>query len=151
MFDPEKEARIRTREAEDVVNALDSYGLGSLSKAELRSLYKEVGSILGDVAGSVGEMNLEAELVEQYIKTKDLVDDVLADSETPANQKAQVCNAVVGTLGQLVKLQEDLRREEKLKNMELAMIEALNTLPDDAKQVFFDEYERIAESKGVSK
>lgn len=149
MFDPEKEARIRTREAEDVVNALDSYGLGSLSKAELRSLYKEVGEILGESPSSVSEMNLEAELVEQYIKTKDLVDDVLADDEVPANQRAMVCNSVVTTLGQLVKLQEDLQREETLKIMESCLVEAIKTLPDEPKAEFFREYERLAVKSGL--
>lgn len=149
MFDPEKEARIRTMEAEDVANSLDSYGLGGLSKSELRALYKEVGEMLGETPASVGEMNLEAELVEQYIKTKDLVDDVLADSETPANQRAMVCNSVVSTLGQLVKLQEDLQREETLKIMESCLVEAIKTLPEDVKSEFFREYERLATKAGL--
>lgn len=98
---------------------------------------------------SLAELNIERELVEQYAKTKELMDEVLFDDETPANQKAQVANSVVTTLGQILKLQEEIQRGETLKLMEQVLIEVLKTLPQTAQEEFFAEYERLAEKAGL--
>lgn len=98
---------------------------------------------------SVSELSLEAELVVQYSKTRQLMDDTLNDSETPANQKAQVANSVVSALAQLIKLQEDLRKQEILKIMEGVLIEVLQTLPTEVRDKFFAEYERRAAQAGL--
>ncbi len=98
---------------------------------------------------SLAELNIERELVEQYAKTKELMDEVLFDDETPANQKAQVANSVVTTLGQILKLQEEIQRGETLKLMEQVLIEVLKTLPQTSQDEFFAEYERLAEKAGL--
>ena len=98
---------------------------------------------------SVSELSLEAELVVQYSKTRQLMDDTLNDSETPANQKAQVANSVVSALAQLIKLQEDLKKQETLKIMEGVLIEVLQTLPTEVRDKFFTEYERRAAQAGL--
>lgn len=98
---------------------------------------------------SVSELSLEAELVVQYSKTRQLMDDTLNDSETPANQKAQVANSVVSALAQLIKLQEDLKKQETLKIMEGVLIEVLQTLPTEVRDKFFAEYERRAAQAGL--
>lgn len=97
----------------------------------------------------VESMNLEIELVNQYNTVKDLQDETLADDDVPANQKAQVANSVASTLAQLIKLQEDLRREETLKIMEATLIECIKTLPEETKTAFFAEYERLARKAGL--
>ena len=87
----------------------------------------------------------------QYRKTKDLMDSVLHDDETPANQRAQVANSVVTTLGQLVKLQEDLKREETLKLMETVLLDTIGVMGDDVKNTFLREYKSRAAIAGISK
>lgn len=98
---------------------------------------------------SLAELNIERELVEQYAKTKELMDEVMFDEMTPANQKAQVANSVVTALGQILKLQEEIQRGETLKLMEQVLIEVLKTLPQTAQEEFFAEYERLAEKAGL--
>lgn len=98
---------------------------------------------------SISELSLEAELVGQYAKIKELMDEVLLDDDTPANQKAQVANSVVAALGQLIKLQEDLKKQETLKLMESCLIEVIVTLPQETKDAFFAEYERMAKKAGL--
>lgn len=121
--------------------------LGSLTESELRQLRSEIDAMLPKVG--LSELNLEQELVDQYYKTKDLMDEVSTDADTPANQRAQVCNAVTSSLAQLVKLQEDLRREETLKLMESCLVEAIKFLPDESKENFYEDYERLAKKAGL--
>lgn len=98
---------------------------------------------------NLNEINLEEEILLAYAKVKDLLDTTLLDEITPANQKAQVVNSLTGTLGQVIKMQIDLRREEKFKLMESLLIEALKTLPEQQRNEFFVEYERLAGKSGL--
>lgn len=144
MIDPDKAAQMQRMMGQD------EYSTGALARmteTELRGLMEEILVLLPK--DELASLNLEEELVSQYRKTKDLMDEVLADMDTPANQKAQVCNAVVSTLGQLVKLQEDLRKEQTLKVMEACLVEAIKTLPEQVKNEFFSEYERMATKAGL--
>lgn len=145
MFDPERQAALKT--------ALAGSGpttdpLADMSEADLRRLRDDINRLLPDDV--VANLDLEAELVGQYRKTKKLMDDVLDDQECPANQKAQVANSVVGTLGQLVKLQEDLKREQTLKIMEETLVDTLKMLPEDVREEFYAEYERTAKQAGLT-
>ena len=146
MIDQEKLAEVRTR-----LRGGDTPKdpLSSLTPSELRRLRSEIDRLLPDSGEGVNSLNLDNELVEQYRKTKDLMDEVLSDEDTPANQKAQVCNSVVATLAQLAKLQEDLKREQSMKIMEAVLIDAIKTLPEAVKSEFFTEYERMAEKAGL--
>ena len=98
---------------------------------------------------SLGDINLEHELMSQYAKVKKLQTDVLIDDSVPANQKAQCVNAVAATLQQLIKMQMDLQRDERLKLIEGVLIDVVKTLPEAAKTEFFAEYERHAERLGL--
>lgn len=143
MIDAEKLASVKARIAgEDVPNPL-----AVMAPADLRKLRREIDGLLP--VDTMATLNLEAELVEQYNKTKGLMNEVLDDEETPANQKAQVANSVVGALGQLVKLQEDLKRQETLKIMEACLIDVVKTLPDERKVEFYADYERLATKAGL--
>ena len=144
MIDSERLAEVRTAIAG---GGSPRDPLESMSQAELRRLRGEIDRLLP--SGDVGSMNLEDELVQQYLKTKDLMDETLLDEGCPANQKAQVCNSVVTILGQLVKLQEDLKREQIVKLMEATLVEAIKTLPEEVKLEFFAEYERMAVRAGL--
>lgn len=144
MIDQEKLAALKT----GLVGGGLRDPLETMSHAELRRIRAEIDVLLPE-AGVAG-LVLEHELVEQYHKTKDLMDETLMDGDCPANQKAQVANSVVSTLGQLVKLQEDLKREETLKLMESVLVDVLKTLPESSRVEFFTEYERLAKKAGLS-
>jgi hypothetical protein len=121
--------------------------LRSMSEKDLRTLQDLLKELLPEQ--SVKELNLEDELLQQYTKTKRLMDDVLEDLDVAPNQKAQVANSVVGTLGQLVKLQEDLKLQEAMKLMESTLIDVIKTLPQDVKDEFFEVYEEQARKVGL--
>lgn len=144
MIDPAKLAQVKVAVAggEPVQDPLRS-----LSDADLRRLRREINVLVPEA--TLGTMNLESELIEQYNKTKDLMDDVLHDEGCPANQKAQVANSVVSTLAQLVKLQEDLKRQETLKVMEAVLIDVVKTFEEPEKEKFYADYERLAGKAGL--
>lgn len=118
----------------------------SMSERDLRTLQALLNELLPEQ--SVKELNLEDELLQQYTKTKRLMNDVLDDMDVAPNQKAQVANSVVTTLGQLVKLQEDLRLQEAMKLMEATLIDVIRTLPQEVKDEFFAVYEEQAKKAG---
>ena len=145
MIDQEKLAGIKTLMRG---NESPKDPLTGLSAKELRRLRSEIDKLLP--SAKVSDLNLEEELVEQYQKIKDLMDEVTESPDVGASQKAQVGNSVVGTLGQLVKLPEDLRRQETFKIMEGVLIEAIKRLPAAVKDEFFTEYARLAKRAGLT-
>lgn len=114
---------------------------------ELLELRASIDALLP--ASNLSEMNLEGELVRQYYRVVALQTRTLGDERTPANQLAQVSNVVASTLQQLVKMQMDVRRDEQLKLIEVALLEAIQDLPQEAKDSFFARYEKIAERVGA--
>ena len=97
------------------------------------------------------DIDLESELVMQLKLTQSFQAKVLDDvtGEVPVNQIAQAINSTAAVLEKLVKLQIDLSASENLKRMESALIKAVNTLPDSAKEEFFNNYQQIAHKEGV--
>ena len=93
-------------------------------------------------ATELGDLNLDRELVRQYIIAQELQSQVMDDFETPANQKAQVLNACANTLIELQKTQEKFYRQERFKKIELALIRCLRKLPPEAVEEFMVEYEK---------
>jgi len=147
MIDESKMAKISAP-------ALDSRDLKASLKAlparELRKLLTMVEELLPDTSvQKVKDLDLEDELMQQYTKTKDLMDECIGDTEVAPNQKAQVANSVVSTLGHLVKIQEDLRLQQTLKLMEATLIDVIKTLPKETKDEFFAEYETRAKKAGL--
>lgn len=122
--------------------------LEGMNEADLRRLRGEVDKLLPP--DTLDSLNIEAELVGQYRKAKLLYDDVVDDKDIPANQKAQCANSVVATLGQLIKLQEDLQREQSFKLMEECLVEALKAVPESVRDAFYAEYERLATKAGLA-
>lgn len=121
--------------------------LSSMSKKDLRRLRDMIDKLVPPQ--KVKDLDLEDELMQQYEKTKSVMDDCIDDDETSPNQKAQVANSVVSTLGQLVKLQEDLRLQQTMKIMEQALIDTIKSLPKETKDEFFAEYESRAKKVGL--
>lgn len=93
----------------------------------------------------LGSMNLERELVMQYRRILALQEDVLMDDDVPANQRAQVSNAVAATLQQLVKMQSEFHTAERFKAIENLMITYMKKLPLEVAEEFLNEYERLEE------
>lgn len=93
---------------------------------------------------SLKAMNLEEELVEQYMKVKALQNRVLNDEGIPANQVAQCAGQVASTLQALVKMQTELHTAERFKKLEGLLIKHLRTLPQEVAERFIDDYERMA-------
>lgn len=115
------------------------YGVSSL--AERIDLYDEIKRSLPP--HSLQDLDLTEELVLQFMRVKELQTSVLSNDKIPANQKAQVANAVASILGQLTKLQTDLHTAERFKAIENLMIRYMKRLPIDVVEAFIDEYERL--------
>ena len=94
------------------------------------------------------DMNLEDELLAQYQAVLDLQTDVI-NSDAPANQKAQVAGQVTTVLAQIIKMQEDLRRQERLRVMESVLVDTLRTLPKEAQEKFIADYQAAAAFAGL--
>jgi hypothetical protein len=117
--------------------------LQHMSVVELLELKHQIDGYLP--ALSLKDVNLEAELLQQFALVKDLQTGVLTDDMIPANQKAQVAGQVASTLQQLVKMQTDYYNAERFKSVENIMISALKKLPLDAANEFLKEYENLGQ------
>lgn len=91
-------------------------------------------------ARALKDMNLEEELVVQYMTAKALQTSVLNGNEE-ANKKAQTLNACATALQQLIKMQAEYHTAERLKNIETKLIRALERLPREPLVEFFAWYE----------
>jgi hypothetical protein len=119
-----------------------------MTVADLLTLRGEIDRALPAVA--LRDLNLETELVLQFMHVKELQAQVMESDGVPANQLAQVASQVTSTLQALVKMQTDVGRDEQLKRIEDALLEAVSTLPDDEREEFFNRYEKIAARKGAT-
>ena len=108
---------------------------------ELLNLRAEIDRLLPST--KLKEMDLEKELVLQYHKVVALQTRVLEDDRTPANQLAQVSNAVAGTLQNLVSMQSKFHTSERFKELENLMIKHMKTLPKEVAEAFLDDYESL--------
>lgn len=116
-------------------------GLSNYSEADLYKLRAEIDALLPQQ--SLSAMNLESELVTQFHTVKRLQTLILDDDETPANQRAQVANAVVGTLDALVKMQERYHNSERFKAIENLLIKHMRTMPREIAEKFIADYEAL--------
>ena len=92
MIDIEKLDKIRSGEAFQGDTDKLTTMLSTLDLGELLALRSQIDARLPMT--QLSEMNLEEELVRQYLTVQAVQTACLADSETPANQKAQVANSV---------------------------------------------------------
>ena len=122
--------------------------LDGLTHQQLRELREMIDRKLPD--NSLDELNLEKELVSQYMLVKRLQDAVITDDTIAPNQRAQVANAVAATLQQLAKLQDDLRRQETFKLMESVLVDTLKEVSEEVRTAFYAEYEAQARRAGFA-
>lgn len=109
---------------------------------ELLNLRSEIDKLLPST--KLKDMDLETELILQYHKIVALQTRVLDDNKTPANQMAQVSNAVAGILQNLVAMQTKYHTSERFKELESRLIKTLNRLPPEYLDEFFKWYESEA-------
>jgi len=116
-----------------------------VSQMDLDALLRLRGEIDARLpAKSLKELNLEEELVVQFLAVKSLQMSVIDDSSTPANQKAQVASQVATTLQHLVKMQSEYHTAERFKVIENLMVKYMKRLPLNVAEAFLEEYEQLA-------
>ncbi len=146
MIDEDKLAQVQAAMA-GTAPEKDGFDLDTMSVDELRELRDEIDRRLPE--DSLDSLNLEKELVGQYRLVQRLQSDVITNDDFAPNQRSQVAGQVASTLQQLVKLQEDLKREQTLKLMEAVLVDMIKSMPEDFKTNFFSEYKQRASKAGL--
>ena len=146
MIDDAKLAQVQAAMA-GTAPEKEGFDLDTMSVEELRELRDEIDRRLPE--DSLDSLNLEKELVGQYRLVQRLQADVITNDDFAPNQRSQVAGQVASTLQQLVKLQEDLKREQTLKLMESVLVDMIKSMPDDFKTNFFAEYKQRASKAGL--
>ena len=146
MIDDAKLAQVQAAMA-GTAPEKEGFDLDAMSVEELRELRDEIDRRLPE--DSLDSLNLEKELVGQYRLVQRLQADVITNDDFAPNQRSQVAGQVASTLQQLVKLQEDLKREQTLKLMESVLVDMIKSMPDDFKTNFFAEYKQRASKAGL--
>ena len=100
----------------DVIDVNVDVNLDNFTLQDLLKLRADIDRRLP--AKHLRDVNLERELILQHQATLELQNQVMQDSEVPANQRAQCANAVASILQQLIKLQETVHTTERLKRIE---------------------------------
>ena len=90
------------------------------------------------VAVQQQDMDLNLELLKQYAKAKQMLQDAEL-SKAPLNYRVQALNAISSIISQLVKLQADLYQMEEIKKVEGALVETLKSMPD-VREAFLSKY-----------
>lgn len=110
--------------------------LKQFSPDDLIALHTELSRLIKPK--TLMDINLEHELILQHGRTTQLIERLLNDDDTPANQKAQLINSCTQVLQQLAKMQNEVFGSEKVKRLEQAFIRTLKQLPnaDEALTVY---------------
>ena len=89
------------------------------------------------------DLDMERELILQLRAAQALQRSIADDFDIPANQKAQVMNAVSTSLQAISRLQETIYSSERLKRLEKHLVDVLETLPDESVKEFLAKYEDL--------
>jgi hypothetical protein len=92
-------------------------------------------------ASRLTDLNLEQELVYQYVQVKNILADLQENSLGTASNLAQLCNSIAAALAQLVRLQGELYNSERFKQIEQLLIKILREWPAKNIHKFFETYE----------
>lgn len=119
--------------------------LSGLDEHELLALRNRIDSLLTiDIAA----LNLTEELGLQFRAGKALLASL--GDETPANQRAQVFNAVSAMLSKIVEQRGIVANAERLKRYEAAILKTLEAYPNsEARAAFIDLYAEFLNDRGV--
>jgi hypothetical protein len=92
-------------------------------------------------ASSLKDLNLEQELVYQYVQVKNILADLQENSLGTAANLAQLSNSIASALAQLVRLQGELYNSERFKGIEQLLVKMLREWPAKNINKFFEAYE----------
>lgn len=93
-------------------------------------------------------LNLKAELLTQYNRTRQMLHDASYRSDIPLNQKAQVINSASSILSQLTKSEAELHSVEEVKKIEAVLITTLKEFPE-LQEAFLKRYSELSEVYNV--
>lgn len=96
--------------------------------------------------GSLKELDLDKELLNQYNNARKLFDEIEFDNETPTNQKASVLNTITTILREILKMQQDLHNIERVKLIEVTLINVLKQ-HETLREAFLKDYEEALKAK----
>lgn len=82
------------------------------------------------------------ELAFLYTKARRLLEIVLVDDQTPANQKSQVMNSALAMIERISKTRTDLYSAERMRKLEQTIIKTLRDFPRELQEQFLEAYER---------
>ncbi len=94
---------------------------------------------------SFSEINVEEELLLQFALAKELQVSVMSSMDVPANQQAQVLNAVAATLSKIQDTQSKFYSQERFKRIEAMLISQLKKWPVEMATEFIEEYAKLLE------
>lgn len=114
----------------------------NLPEAALIALRQEIDSRL---TLDLASINMKEELALQFKQAKALYAAAETDETTPMNQKAQVLNSLSTIIAAISKTSAEVYSVERLKKLEAATLHALEFLPRESKERFFDLYEQYLE------
>lgn len=120
---------------------VDSVDLSQYDAAELLRLQSRIAELLPQAS----DLDLQAELVAQFLSAKQLLADAQRDTETPLNQKAQIINSAAALLKQLSDQQIKLHTSERFRAMEAALIDLLKDADPEEREAFLAAYEKRLE------
>lgn len=126
-------------------NPKAAFDISKLDEEELLNLRAEIDNHL---KVEIKHLNLTEELGLQYRQGRKLLERAHADKEIPTNQVSAVYNSVASMLEKIVKSQEAIYSIERLKRYEVAFLKAIETLPPEGKEAFFDLYGSFLDDKG---
>jgi hypothetical protein len=110
------------------------------SMTELLILRNRIDTLLPPM--SMAEINLEEELVRQFMTVRALQADTLAGNDE-ANKKASVVNACASALKALAELQTNVHTAERFKRIENLLIKHIKLLPKEAADAFIEQYSQL--------
>ncbi len=87
------------------------------------------------------DMDIQHELLRQYNTALTLYEAAEINDSIPLNQKAQAINTIQGILSAISKTQTELYNSERVKTLELTLIDTLKEFPEMSK-AFLAAYEK---------
>ena len=93
-------------------------------------------------SSDLGAIQVSDELALMFSSAKVLLDRVLNDPETPANQQSQVLNSVSAILEKITKIRTELYDSERIRRIEQVLVRVMKDQPLAIREAFVTQYER---------
>lgn len=125
--------------------------LKSMTELQLLLMRQEIDLLLP--TKFLADLNMEEELMAQYMLAKHLQNNVHQDSEKGVTdkEKGQLLRMATTTLESLIKLQNSTYTSERIKHVEVALALAFEETPLEVRQAFYTKYEAMISEKGAKK